>query len=101
MLWDLIQQVQLSDQQSYTESLERKVNRLEKELHVTNESLRYLTEILEQKFGEGLSSIPDFGQEPEVEDTNHPPKVKSTHALETRDQLLKKQIQRSKQRLKR
>lgn len=62
MLWDLIQQVQISAADSKgkeatnrAELLERRVLRLEEELLNTRGQLRRLTEILEERFGEDLN----------------------------------------------
>lgn len=62
MLWDLIQQAQISAEQSKgneatdrAELLERRVLRLEEELLTTRNQLRRLTEILEERFGEDLN----------------------------------------------
>ena len=62
MLWDLIQQAQISSTESKSraassraEELERRVARLEEELLATRSQLRRLTEILEQRFGEDLN----------------------------------------------
>jgi chaperonin cofactor prefoldin len=62
MLWDIIQQVQISSAESRgreatnrAEQLEHRVLRLEEELLTTRSQLRRLTEILEQRFGEDLN----------------------------------------------
>ncbi len=62
MLWDLIQQVQISAAKSKgaeavnrAEQLEQKVLRLEAELLTTRNQLRRLTEILETRFGEDMN----------------------------------------------
>ncbi len=62
MLWDLIQQAQISAAQSKgneatdrAELLERRVVRLQEELLTTRNQLRRLTEILEERFGEDLN----------------------------------------------
>jgi len=62
MLWDLIQQAQISSAESRgreassrVEVLEGRLARLEGELLATRNQLRCLTEILEQRFGEDLN----------------------------------------------
>lgn len=97
MLWDLIQQVQIRDHQENALSLERRVKKLEKELHATKESLHNLTKILESKFGEGLSNIPDHI--PEIPEINRPAQKAKTNrdpSIKTRDELLKEQIRKAK-----
>jgi chaperonin cofactor prefoldin len=69
MLWDLIQQVQLSHRRAESEtldhraeSLERRVLRLEEELIRTRGQLRALTELLERRFGEDLNGDGQIGR---------------------------------------
>ena len=69
MLWDLIQQAQISSAESKSraassraEELERRVARLEEELLATRSQLRRLTEILEQRFGEDLNGDGQVGR---------------------------------------
>ncbi|MSR43643.1 MAG: hypothetical protein EXS29_07125 [Pedosphaera sp.] len=69
MLWDLIQQVQISAAKSkgteaadHAKQLERRVLRLEEELLVTRNQLRRLTEILESRFGEDLNGDGKVGR---------------------------------------
>ncbi|MDF7823251.1 hypothetical protein P4B35_04450 [Pontiellaceae bacterium B12227] len=97
MLWDLIQQMQISEHQENTFSLERRVQKLEKELHATRESLLNLTRVLETKFGEGMDDVPDR-VEGELMPKYAKAHVKRPNTLQTRNQLLKQQIQRAKQR---
>lgn len=99
MLWDLIQQVQLSEHRESTLTLERRVRKLEKELHATKESLHNLTSILESRFGEGLSRVPEVCLEDPEEDpgTRTALKAKKHHARKTRDELLKERIQKARQ----
>ena len=54
IFWDLLQQSQISDQKSRAETLETKVQYLEKELFATRCLLRNLIVKLEEKFGEDL-----------------------------------------------
>jgi hypothetical protein len=69
MLWDLIQQAQISDAKRKGEvatgradQLERRVRRLEEELLTTRSQLRRLTELLEAKFGEDLNGDGKVGR---------------------------------------
>lgn len=97
MLWDLIQQVQLSEHKETTLSLERRVKKLEKELLATKESLLNLTMVLEAKFGEGLSSIPDFREESEKSQTIKAPiRNVRNHSFKTRNDRLQEQLQKAK-----
>ncbi|HZD06430.1 MAG TPA: hypothetical protein VE173_16075 [Longimicrobiales bacterium] len=54
IIWDLIQQGQISDARTRTESMEARVARLEDELRRTNETLVRLLRALETRFGEDL-----------------------------------------------
>ncbi len=54
LIWDLIQQGQISDATSRAESTEKRVERLEAELHRTNQTLMQLLKALELRFGEDL-----------------------------------------------
>ncbi len=54
LIWDLIQQGQISDASGRTESLEKRVSRLEAEVRRTNETLIRLLKELETRFGEDL-----------------------------------------------
>jgi chaperonin cofactor prefoldin len=69
MLWDLIQQIQIGNRRNESEtldhraeSLERRVLRLEEKLINTRASLRRLTELLEQRFGEDLNDDGKIGR---------------------------------------
>jgi hypothetical protein len=50
LFWDLMQQSQISDQESRAESLEQRVARLENELIGTRKILYQLTAILEKEY---------------------------------------------------
>ena len=54
LIWNLIQQSQISDQRDQTASVEQRVASLEQELRNTQENLLRLLHILEQRFGEDL-----------------------------------------------
>lgn len=55
LFWDLIQQGQISDQKSRSESLEWRVQNLEQELAQTRRLLQLLLERLENVVGEDLN----------------------------------------------
>ncbi len=54
LIWDLIQQGQISDASSRAESLEQRVSQLEVEIRQTNDTLMRLLKALETRFGEDL-----------------------------------------------
>lgn len=54
-LWDLVQQSQLSTQQSKTGSLEKRVNELEHDLLQTRRLLHTLLQRLESHLGEDIN----------------------------------------------
>ena len=54
LIWDLIQQGQISEASSRAESLEQRVARLEIEIRQTNDTLLRLLKALETRFGEDL-----------------------------------------------
>lgn len=54
MIWDLIQQVQLSNASNQREDLETRVQRLESQLRSTNNTMVELLKLLERRFGEDL-----------------------------------------------
>jgi|SaaInlStandDraft_6_1057023.scaffolds.fasta_scaffold407533_1 hypothetical protein len=54
MIWDLIQQVQLSNASNQREDLETRVQRLESQLRSTNNTMVELLKLLEKRFGEDL-----------------------------------------------
>ena len=54
MIWDLIQQVQLSNASNQREDLETRVQRLESHLRSTNNTMVELLKLLEKRFGEDL-----------------------------------------------
>jgi chaperonin cofactor prefoldin len=54
ILWNLIQHGQIQQSRQMTETLESRVERLEAELHRTNETLISLLKTLEQRFGDDL-----------------------------------------------
>ena len=54
LIWDLIQQGQISDASSRADSLEQRVSQLEAEIRRTNETLIRLLRALETRFGEDL-----------------------------------------------
>ncbi len=54
LIWDLIQQGQISDASSRAASLEQRVSRLEAEIRQTNDTLMRLLKALETRFGEDL-----------------------------------------------
>lgn len=55
LFWDLIQHNQISNVRDRSESLERRLDRLEGELQSTRELLLALLERLEKHFGEDLN----------------------------------------------
>lgn len=55
LFWDLIQQNQISNVRDRSESLERRIDRLEEELRSTRALLHTLLERLEKHFGEDLN----------------------------------------------
>ena len=54
LIWDLIQQGQISDASNQTASLEQRVSQLEVEVRQTNDTLMRLLKALETRFGEDL-----------------------------------------------
>lgn len=54
LFWDLIQHGQIREARDETASLEARVERLERELRQTNETVIRLLEALEDRFGEDL-----------------------------------------------
>ncbi|MHC4778501.1 MAG: hypothetical protein ACYTFG_08005 [Planctomycetota bacterium] len=52
--WDLMQQSQISNQEQRADSIEDRVQWLERELDRTNDLLYRLLEVLETRFGEDL-----------------------------------------------
>ena len=54
LFWDLIQQSQISDQQSSTASLEDRVGRLEAQLHEVQQLQLTLLKTLEKHFGKDI-----------------------------------------------
>lgn len=80
MLWDIIQQVQISNRRAESETLEsralsvdRRIQRMEEELLKTRDQLRRLTEVLEQRFGEDLNTDGKIGR---VDPLHVPPQSK-------------------------
>lgn len=60
-LWDIVQQVQLSNHHSKAESLEARVAELEERLDTTVEAFATLLKVLETKFGEDLNGDGELG----------------------------------------
>jgi len=56
LFWDLIQQSQISDQSARAESLEQRIERLERELADTRATLNELLQILERHVGRDLDN---------------------------------------------
>ncbi len=54
LFWDLIQQSQISRQSSQTDSLERRVAELERQVEAMNRLLREMVTRLEQRLGEDV-----------------------------------------------
>ena len=54
LIWDLIQQGQLQENERRTGSMEERIHVLETELQRTNRTLLDLMRLLESKFGEDL-----------------------------------------------
>jgi hypothetical protein len=54
LIWDLIQHGQINEQRNRAESLEQRVERLERELMRTNDTLIQTLRALEKRFGEDL-----------------------------------------------
>lgn len=54
LIWDLIQQGQLRDNERRTGSIEDRMHHLEVELERTNRTLIDLMRVMEKKFGEDL-----------------------------------------------
>ena len=54
LIWDLIQQGQISDASGRADSLEQRVSQLEAEVRRTNDTLMRLLKALEVRFGEDL-----------------------------------------------
>ena len=61
LFWDLIQQSQISEQQSRATNLEDRVARLEAELTRTKQSIVDLLKILEKHFGEDINKDGEIG----------------------------------------
>lgn len=61
MLWDLIQQCQISDRSSEIKSLEQRVARLENELWATRILMEKLMRRLEEKIGEDIDGDGKIG----------------------------------------
>ena len=56
LIWDLIQQGQISDASNQAASLEQRVSQLEIEIRQTNNTLMRLLKALETRFGEDLDN---------------------------------------------
>ena len=56
LLWNILQQSQISQQCSHTGTLEQRIVRLESELHRTRSLLHQLVKKLETKFNEDIDS---------------------------------------------
>ena len=54
LFWDLIQQSQISDQNTRASNLEGRVAQLERELAQTRKSVRDLLALLEEHFGQDI-----------------------------------------------
>lgn len=54
LIWDLIQQGQISSAASRADTIEHRVSRLEAEVRQTNKTLMQLLKALETRFGEDL-----------------------------------------------
>jgi hypothetical protein len=54
LIWDLIQHGQIKQSRQQTETLAARADRLETELHQTNETLIALLRTLEMRFGDDL-----------------------------------------------
>ncbi len=54
LIWDLIQQGQISDASSRADSLDQRVSKLEAEIRQTNDALMRLLRGLETRFGKDL-----------------------------------------------
>ena len=54
LIWDLIQQGQISDASNRAASMEQRVSQLEAEVRQTNVTLMRLLQALETRFGEDL-----------------------------------------------
>lgn len=61
LFWDLIQQNQISEQQSRATNLEDRVADIERDLNQTKQSLRELLKILETHFGEDIDKDGKIG----------------------------------------
>ena len=61
LFWDLIQQSQISDQQSSTASLEDRVGRLEAQLHEVQQLQLTLLKTLEKHFGQDIDGDGQVG----------------------------------------
>jgi len=55
LFWDLIQQSQISSQSTQTDSLERRVAELERQVDAMNRLLREVLTRLEQRLGEDVN----------------------------------------------
>jgi uncharacterized protein YPO0396 len=54
LIWDIIQHGQIADQRRHAQTLEQRVDELEREVRRTNEALVTLLRALEKRFGEDL-----------------------------------------------
>lgn len=54
LFWDLMQQSQISDHSQRTQTVENRVQRLERELSETRELLHKLISVLEREYGKDL-----------------------------------------------
>ncbi len=61
LFWDLIQQSQISDQKSQSQTLESRIASLERQLHQTQGVLHSLIQRLEEKFGEDINGDGQIG----------------------------------------
>jgi len=61
LFWDLIQQSQISEQRDTTATLDARVERLERDLHHTNEVLHRLVVLLEEQYGQDLDQDGKIG----------------------------------------
>jgi len=61
LFWDLIQQSQISDQNSRATNLEGRVAQLERELAQTRKSMRDLLSLLENHFGQDIDKDGKIG----------------------------------------
>lgn len=61
LFWDLVQQSQISDQQSSTASLEDRVDRLEAQLHEVQQLQHTLLKTLEKHLGQDIDGDGQVG----------------------------------------